>query len=726
MHKENQIEFRKFVCPICNAGCGLLIKVKNNKIISVMLDKTNPLSKGYCCPKGIALGYITNDKDRVRRPLKRMGDDFVEISWKQALHEIKEKLTQIRDKFGANAIGYYMGTNSLNNYAHSMFVTGFMSGLGSRNLYNAGSVDNNNLFVAQHFLFGNSIVMPIPDLPNTDLLIIIGSNPAVTNLSLVTCANVIKVLKGIKNKGGEIYVIDPRRNETAKMFAKDDEYYILIYPNTVILLLFSMINIILKEELEDKEFLKKNTVGYEKLKELFGGFTPEIVEKFCRIPADKIYKLTHKFVKVRKSVIYGRLGICLSEFSTLNAWAVYTLNIIAGKLDRPGGLIFGYNVINIAKLGKLIGIGGFNRYRSRVGNYPDVMGAFPVGSLAREIMFPINPIKALIISAGNPALSAPNSNEFEMALKKLDLCVVLDFYINETALIAADYILPVNTPLENSNYSIFSLNYHIFPHIDYTPPIVISEKYAPKPEWEILLALTRLLRLKFMNNNAFNLILKFFQFINKKFDPEIIVRIFLFLGQIFEKRFPYLSKNALTFRKLKKNKFIITGKNEYNVIKKYLQTKNKKINFLNSQIIEQINLCYDFLKKIDKEGKNNEFVLIGGRMTKSMNSWMHNVEFLWKKNQIPKLLINSNDAKKLNLRDDDLIKIKNTFGSIIVPIKLSEDIMQGVLFYPHGWGHRNPKLSVADRHPGENVNKLTDSHKLEKLSGIPLMNGYKV
>jgi len=80
----------------------------------------------------------------------------------------------------------------------------------------------------------------------------------------------------------------------------------------------------------------------------------------------------------------------------------------------------------------------------------------------------------------------------------------------------------------------------------------------------------------------------------------------------------------------------------------------------------------------------------------------------------------------LNLRDDDLIKIKNTFGSIIVPIKLSEDIMQGVLFYPHGWGHRNPKLSVADRHPGENVNKLTDSHKLEKLSGIPLMNGYKV
>ncbi|MHA1750983.1 MAG: hypothetical protein ACTSYZ_01315 [Candidatus Helarchaeota archaeon] len=80
MHKENQIEFRKFVCPIYNAGYGLLIKVKNNKIISVMPDKTNPLSKGYCCPKGIALGYITNDKDRVRMPLKRMGDDFVEIS----------------------------------------------------------------------------------------------------------------------------------------------------------------------------------------------------------------------------------------------------------------------------------------------------------------------------------------------------------------------------------------------------------------------------------------------------------------------------------------------------------------------------------------------------------------------------------------------------------------------------------------------------------------------
>ena len=105
---------------------------------------------------------------------------------------------------------------------------------------------------------------------------------------------------------------------------------------------------------------------------------------------------------------------------------------------------------------------------------------------------------------------------------------------------------------------------------------------------------------------------------------------------------------------------------------------------------------------------------------------MHNVERLWRKKQMPKLFINPKDADSINLNEDDIVTIKNDLGSISIPIHITEDIMPGVICYPHGWGHKNPYLSYANEHPGENINVLTDSHKLEKISGMPLMNGYRV
>ncbi len=721
-------EIKKFNCPICNAGCGLLVEVKNNKIISVRADPNYPLTGGYCCPKGIALDYIANDKDRVLYPLKREGKNFIKISWKQALEEISDKIQQIIKKSSPQAIAYYLGTNSVHQYAHSMFAVGFMKAINSKNMYNAGSVDNNNKFVAQYFLYGSSAVMPIPDLNNTDLLILIGTNPAVTNLSLVTCSNVMKVLKDIIKRNGEIYLIDPRRNETAKiLFNKNDkEHYIPIYPDTDIYLLLSMINCIFKKNLQDEAFLKKNTINYEYLKKYTKPFTLEIAEKCTGIPAQIIHDLTIKFAKTKRAVIYGRLGTCLSSFATLNAWAIELLNIICGKLDRPGGAIFGKNIINIAKLGSLVGMGGFNEWRSRIGNYPSVMGALPLGTLAREILADRNPVKALIISGGNPILSAPNSNEFKKALEKLELCIVLDFYINETAMFAADYILPTRTPMENSNLPIYLLNYQIFPHIEYSHRVIEPNLKGPKSEWEILLSLVRLLEKPMFGSRFLDFLIKMYSFIKGKFDPDFLISLFLFLGQIIEGKFPKLS-----LKKLKKSGTIVLGNNEYNVLKKYIRTKDKKIRLLNDFLIEQLKLCKSSIEEKIKEiqqiiHEKNVFLMIGRRNLKTMNSWMHNVELLWKRKQEPKLYINSNDANKLELKQNEKIIVENKFGKIVVPVFITDDILENVVCYPHGWGHKNPFLSLANQHPGENVNVLTDSSKLDKLSGQPIMNGYKV
>jgi anaerobic selenocysteine-containing dehydrogenase len=316
-------------------------------------------------------------------------------------------------------------------------------------------------------------------------------------------------------------------------------------------------------------------------------------------------------------------------------------------------------------------------------------------------------------------------------MEKVEFCVVLDFYINETANFGADYILPVRTPLENSNAPIYLLNYQVYPHLHYSHALVEPEKYGPKPEWEILLSLARLLKVPMFGSNFLNSIPKIYRIFRKEFHPEFFIKLFLFLGQVLEKKIPHLSSGTFTVKKLKKLDTVLLGPNKYGVLKNYLRNKEKKITFLNHHLEEQIDLCKKSIeKKIDEvkeiDSKMDEFLMIGRRNLKTMNSWMHNVAFLWRKKQEPKLFINTHDAENLNLKNDDNIIIENKLGSVTVPIEITERIMSGVICYPHGWGHKNPKLSFANQHPGENINVLTDSHKLDKLSGQPVMNGYNV
>ncbi len=723
---------KKFTCPTCNAGCGLLVEVENNAVVSVKPNPAHPISKGFCCPKGLSLGYVTNDKDRVRTPLKRIEGKFQPISWKRALLEISERLTELKNKHGPNSIAYYMGTNSVHQYAHSMFVKGFMDAIGSSKYYTAGSVDNNNKFVAQYFLYGSSVVMPIPDLPRSDLVLLIGTNPAETNLSLVTCANIVKVLKGIKQRGGEIYVIDPRRNETAKLFTKrDDGHYVPIVPDTDAFFLMALLNVIFTEGLEDKAFLRDYCEGSDTLKKITIPFTPELVETVCAISSEKIREIARKFAATKRAVAYGRLGTCLSTFSTLNAWAIDVLNIVGGKLDRPGGAIFGHNVINIAKLGKIAGMGSYDNMRSRIGSFPDVMGAFPLGILAREVQALKNPVRALLISGGNPALSAPNSNEFKKALESLEFCVVFDFYINETAQQAAHYILPTRTPLENSNIPVYLLNYQVTPHVDYSYAMVVPNAGGPKPEWEILASLARLMKVPMFGSALLDMVPNLFRIVHKEYSPEFMIRLFLFVGQFLDGKIPKLTSGTWTLKKLKKREFALVGPQRYGVLKDYVRTKDKKIQLINPQLEEQITSCGNALTRRTQEMKTktrqpNEFLMIGRRNLKTMNSWLHNIESLWRQKQEPKLLINKHDAERLNLNNNEFVAVENERGEIKVPIEITEDILSGVVCYPHGWGHKNPHLSFANQHPGENVNVLTSSYELEKLSGMPLMNGYKV
>jgi len=733
---------KEFFCSICNASCGLIARIDKGKIQSIIPDKHHPLSKGYCCPKGLSMGDVTNDPDRVTQPKKFINGKWVTISWKQALSEIARELTSLMDKHGPDSIGSYMGTNGGHSYSHSMYWKGFMDAIGSKNSYNAGSVDNNNKFVAQFFLYGNSSVMPIPDLINTDYVVLIGTNPAATHLSLASCQNVMQKIKTIASRG-KVIVIDPRINETTKQVQSkhpNNVEHHFIWPTTDIFFLLALMNVIISEDLHDKRYIDDVSIGFTKLKEHVKHFTPELASKITKISSNIIKRIAREFAKTPKAVMYGRIGTSLTRFPTLNAWAIDVLNLITGHLDKEGCAIFGYGPFNIPKVGKLVNMGSYDQYRSRIGNYPEVMGGFPLSNLAKEIstkgkgISGKGQIKALIETGGNVVLSAPNSNELISALKNLKLMVHIDFYMNETCIIAAEeakiplnFFLPASTTLEQDNIHLMYLNYMVKPHVEYHEALV-KPRGSAKQEWEIFLALTRKMKLKAFGNNLINGIKKILNILKRQLTPTAIVRILAIVGNIIEKRIPKLSEQAFTFGDIEKKKLFIWKHHRFGVIENYLLTPDKKVHLMEKPIEDNLLSLRNVEKEYIAYSKLDEkaLLLIGRRHKKTMNSWMHNVPRLWKNSKYPKLLINKKDASKFKVKDDDEVILYNNLGEIKVPIQLSDDMMEGVICYPHGWGHVKNKLTFAQKNPGQNFNVLTNSDELDTLSGMPSLNGVKV
>ncbi|MHA1682170.1 MAG: molybdopterin-containing oxidoreductase family protein [Promethearchaeota archaeon] len=731
------MEKKKFFCSICDASCGLIAHVKNNKVMRITPDKHHPISKGYCCPKGLSIHHVTNDPDRRLFPMRYDGREWRRLSWKAAMDEISMILTSILEKHGPHAIATHMGTNGGHCFSHSMYWKGFCDALGTRNCYNAGSVDNNNKFVAQYMMYGNSTIMPIPDLLNMDYLMLIGTNPAHTNMSLAKCSNAMEHIKGIA-KRGKVVIIDPRRNETARQLLYDptcNAEHSFITPSTDTAFLLGLINIISGAGLVDAKFIADHTTGFEEIEGRVASITPDFVAGKTGIPREKLEEIALEFARTPRAGIYARLGTCLTSHPTLNAWAIETLHAITGHLDREGCSIFGHAPFKVAQVGRLIGLGEFDQFRSRIGNHPSVMGALPIGILAKEMMTPgAGQVRALIESGGNLLRCAPNTGELEEVMKELELIIHVDFYLNETAVIPADfgvpnnYFLPATTPLERENIHVTHMNYNIIPHVEYHGPVVSPVKNGPNPEWKIFLSLTRKMGLVPFGNVAFGMIDRLLRLARRELSPGFLVNLLSIIGNFMERHPPWLSSHAITFKKIRERKLLAWKGHRYGILPEFILTKDRKVHLAHPLLIKELD---GYLSSIHADqtcdsSKRPSLQLIGRRHLKTMNSWMHNIPSLWKEGRPPFLLLNPRDARDRGINDGDDVRVRSNVGVIDVPARLTEDMMPGVVCYPHGWGHGVRTLSHAKKNPGANFNRLTSSSNIEWISGMPRLNGVEV
>src|SRR5687767_5203 len=472
-------------CNLCEAICGIEITVGADQRLDIRGDKDDPLSRGYICPKAVALQDLHYDQDRLKYPVRRTPQGWQRLEWDQAFDEIARKLKHIHATHGRNSIATYLGNPTVHNYGAMLFAPGFIRSLHTRNRFSATSVDQLAHHLSAYLMFGHQLLLPVPDVDRTRFFLILGANPAVSNGSLMTAPGMNRRLREIRERGGKVILIDPRQNETARLADR----HLFIRPGTDVLLLLALLHVVFDEHLTRLDQLAPITKGVETIRDLVAEFSPEQVTAITGINPTEIRMLAREFAAAESAVCYGRIGVSTQEFGGVCQWLINVLNVVTGNFDRPGGAMFPLPAFDpVTAPQSLAPRGSFARRHSRVRKLPEFTGEFPVAALAEEILTEgAGQIKALVTIAGNPVLSTPNGRELDRALAGLDFMVSIDCYINETTR-HAHIILPPTSPLERGHYD---LAFHLLAvrnTTKFSPPLFEPDADA-KHDWQILLEL---------------------------------------------------------------------------------------------------------------------------------------------------------------------------------------------------------------------------------------------
>lgn len=685
-------------CNICEAMCGLEIKHQGPEILSIKADQDDPFSLGHICPKAVALQDFYTDGDRLKTPIRRTGNGWQSISWEDAFRDIAIRFREIQQTHGKDAVATYLGNPNAHNFGNAIMLPGFFKALGSNNRFSSASADQLPHHVAANYMLGAGMLIPIPDIDHTDFMLIIGANPIVSNGSLMTAPGVGKRLKAIQARGGRIVVIDPRRTETAK---KADQH-LFIRPETDALLMLAMIHTLFDEALINLGQLHDMIDGLESLEQAVKSFAPEAVSDRCGIRSDDIRQLTRDFCSADSAVCYSRMGASTQSFGGLCQWLTNALNILTGNFDARGGAMFPQPAFDLVRnrRGKP---SSYGRYQSRVRGLPYFNNEFPVATLADEILTPGDgQIRGLISIAGNPVLSSPDGARLDKAFESLDFMVAVDIYLNETTR-HADIILPSTTGLEVAHYDVFFNAFAVRNTAKFSPPM-FEKTEQQKHDWEILRDLS--LALTGGEDNGIT--------------PEHMLDAGLRQGVYGEQ--------GMSLEMLKKNPHGVDLGPLQPCLKQRIQTEDGRIKLAPSIYLDDLKRLDQFDPTNQADQGNYPFTMISRRLPRSHNTWTQNSYRLVKGKNPCTVQLHPSDAEQLGLEDGQSARVSSSVGAIELPVAIDEDLMPGVVSIPQGWGHNraNTKMAVAERQPGVSLNDITDSARVDSLTGNAAFNGVPV
>jgi formate dehydrogenase len=707
-------------CRICESLCGLEMDVEEDRVEAVRPDAEHVASGGFACVKGLKQHKLFDSPDRLRHPLRRVGREFHRTTWDTALGEIGSRVHAIRDEHGPGAIAMYVGTAAGFSLLHPIFASGFMQGLGSKSIYASATQDCSNKFAVAREMYGFPFTQPFPDVDRTQCLIVVGANPVVSKWSFLQVPNPIERLRAIEARGGRVFVVDPRRNETAKAAGR----HVPIRPGTDVFFYLSFLNELLRIAGVDRVRVEQHTRGFAAVEALAAPWTPERTAAVTRIPAETLRQMAAAYAGADGAALYSSTGVNMGGNGALAFWIQEVINAVSGNLDREGGTLVGRGVLDFGKLGKRSGF-GLSREPSRIGGFGQVNDAFPGGVLADEILTPgPGQVRALFVTGGNPLITMANSARLRGAFEQLDLLVTLDILPTETGHLA-HYQLPATSPIERSDLPFafpLLMGMQSRPYLQATRPVIEAEG-EPRDEATIYLDLARACGAPLFGSRVAQRLLESWTAWHSRagrrsLPQEALMSLILRLtgNGGFGKLHREIHGRALPAHR--------AG----SYLGERIVSDDGRVDLAPTPLLEQAQkLEADFAAE---RAAATQLKLITRRHVKTHNSWTHNdPEFVAGPLHTNYLYMHSADAAAVGVAEGDVADVTSKTATVRVPVRLLDDLLPGTVALPHGWGHQAATgLSVASKTTGVNVNLLADDgpESVERVSGMSRLTGLAV
>ena len=649
-------------CILCVWGCGINAYVEEGKLVKVEGMAEHPLNQGSLCPRGKALVDYVYSPDRLKYPMKKESGGWKRISWDEALDIIASKLQQIKDKYGARALAIFCGSIGVENYELAAFARRFRGAYGTPNFLSVESNCYRSRILAHQLTFGTFL---LEEPEKARCVILWGHDPDNSRPPLAS-----KLYQAL-DKGLELIVINPKRTPLAKR-----GLHIPIRPGTDCALALGMLNVIISQDLYDKEFVEKYTIGFNKLAEHVKQYPPEKVEKITWVPAADIERIARIFATAESaSIVQGVCALDQQINGLQNNRVLSILQAVTGNIDKPGGWV----AVPFPRLGSLhikveeepIGAAEhplFYRLWGRTSPYGQTM--YLADAVLTEKPYPI---KALIVTGGNPALTLPDSSKIKQALEKLDFLVVIDLFMTETAEMA-DIVLPACSFLERSGVG------YVYAVTSSMPYILLRKKVIEPlwecwPDWRFWCELGRKMGYEDL-----------FPWQN---DGEVVEH--------------WLKPTGLTIEQLSEQnpEGVFFAEKKYDMCQKgEFRTPSRKIEIYSQTLADY---GYDSLpahiepsqSPVSNPDLVKEYPLIlttGARTLEYTHTQMRNVPRLQQSAPEPMAEIHPDTAIKYGVADGDTIAVETKRGNIKIKVRTTEDLAPGVIGIPHGWAQANANV----------------------------------
>lgn len=702
-------------CRICVASCGLEVTVddESNTVISIEPDRQNPYTWGDFCRKGKTAHQAAQHPNRITRPMKRVGDRYVETSYDEAISAIAERLNEIIDRHGADAIGSYNGNPIGFTFTNATWYSGLLDAIGTKNRFFYGSVDQNGGHIVCEQLYGIEQVSLVPDIDDCDCFLFLGMDPAVSKFNWMEnnprgWQRVLQRQQG----GAYVIVVDPRTSSTAACA----DHHIAILPGRDWAFLLALVKVILDENLERLSSTLP-IVGMDDLRDLVAEADLGDLAERCGVGVATLRDVAKRFAGARTAMCVAHTGVSQNEHGTLGEWLSHVLNLITDRTDRPGGRRFERGVIDIGKV--LAMVAPSTKHRSRVRGLPAIVGYHAVAELPDEINTPgPGQIKAMLIAFGNPVVSGPDGRALDEALAALDFLVAIDIVQRESHR-HADWLIPGTHWLERSELSPVLASLQEVPYIQYGAQ-ALDKPEGVLEEWEFCEALAAAMGRNLFGKPGVNrfiaLTKKLARWTNRPglaMNPDWVVRGMLAAGR----RVKYADI-------IKAPHGLVYGPRRYGDLAKVLRTPDKRVRIAPAMFIEATR---EALRRRPIEGDEFPLLLANKRTREAMNSWLNESPGL-RAQQDNAIEIHPDDADQVGIRDGDRVRVISKTNSIELPAMVTTAIRPGVVCSPHGWGgrHFDPHTGTAVGQLGTNRNLLVDNQRIDPLSQLPVFNSTAV